>query len=95
MSKKRTGRVINITSVVGITGNAGQANYAAAKVPIEFLGRLCIPHWSHGHDQHMMLIATIDLQLERHGNASSLSVCTGLASRVAQARGMHRIWHCA
>ena len=31
MMKQRHGRIINITSVVGITGNAGQANYAASK----------------------------------------------------------------
>lgn len=31
MLKRRTGRIINITSIVGITGNPGQANYAAAK----------------------------------------------------------------
>lgn len=31
MMKKRYGRVINITSVVAVTGNPGQANYAAAK----------------------------------------------------------------
>ncbi|MFN9388662.1 MAG: SDR family oxidoreductase, partial [Betaproteobacteria bacterium] len=31
MMKARWGRIINITSVVGFTGNAGQANYAAAK----------------------------------------------------------------
>jgi 3-oxoacyl-[acyl-carrier protein] reductase len=31
MMKKRGGRIINISSVVGITGNKGQANYAASK----------------------------------------------------------------
>ncbi len=31
MIKQRAGRIINITSVVGQSGNAGQANYAASK----------------------------------------------------------------
>lgn len=31
MMKRRAGRIINITSVVGVTGNKGQANYAASK----------------------------------------------------------------
>ena len=31
MTKARSGRIINITSVVGVMGNAGQTNYAAAK----------------------------------------------------------------
>ena len=34
MMKARYGRIINITSVVGLTGNAGQTNYAAAKAGI-------------------------------------------------------------
>ena len=34
MMKARRGRIINITSVVGLTGNPGQANYAAAKAGI-------------------------------------------------------------
>ncbi|HCI48190.1 MAG TPA: beta-ketoacyl-ACP reductase, partial [Rhodospirillaceae bacterium] len=31
MMKRRWGRIIGITSVVGVTGNPGQTNYAAAK----------------------------------------------------------------
>ena len=34
MSKQRYGRIINIASVVGATGNAGQANYAASKAAV-------------------------------------------------------------
>lgn len=39
MSKQRSGRIINITSVVGQMGNAGQANYCASK------------RWFDCHDQ--------------------------------------------
>jgi len=31
MMKRRAGRIINITSIIGLTGNKGQANYAASK----------------------------------------------------------------
>lgn len=34
MVKQRFGRIVNISSVVGLTGNAGQANYAASKAGI-------------------------------------------------------------
>ena len=34
MMKKRNGRIINLSSVVGVTGNAGQSNYSAAKAGI-------------------------------------------------------------
>lgn len=39
MMKVRSGRIINISSVVGMMGNAGQANYAAAKAGMEGFSR--------------------------------------------------------
>ncbi len=39
MMKQRYGRIINITSVVGATGNAGQSNYAAAKAGVAGMTR--------------------------------------------------------
>ena len=39
MMKARTGRIVNITSVVGQMGNSGQANYAAAKAGVAGMSR--------------------------------------------------------
>ena len=39
MIKARIGRIVNISSIIGTTGNAGQTNYAAAKAGLEGFGR--------------------------------------------------------
>jgi len=39
MMKARAGSIVNITSVIGQTGNAGQANYAASKAGTEAFGK--------------------------------------------------------
>ena len=66
MMKARSGRVINITSVVGSSGNAGQINYAAAKAGIGGLTRaLALEIGSRGITVNCVAPGFIDTDMTR------------------------------
>jgi len=49
MMKARKGRIVNIASVVGLMGNAGQANYSASKGGVVALTKTCAREFSSRH----------------------------------------------
>jgi 3-oxoacyl-[acyl-carrier protein] reductase len=66
MMKARVGRIINIASVVGLTGNAGQANYAAAKAGmIGFTKSLAREVGSRGITANVVAPGFIDTDMTR------------------------------
>jgi len=66
MMKARNGRIVNITSVVGVTGNPGQANYAAAKAGIiGFTKSLALEVGSRGITANAIAPGFIDTDMTR------------------------------
>jgi 3-oxoacyl-[acyl-carrier protein] reductase len=84
MMKERRGRIVSLTSIVGLTGNAGQANYAAAKAGIlGFTKSLAKEIASRGVTVNAVAPGFIDTDMTRALNDEQR---TALTSQVPMAR---------
>jgi len=84
MMKLRYGRIVHVTSVVGHLGNAGQANYAAAKAGVEGMSRsLARELGSRGITVNCVAPGFIDTDMTR---SLGDSVTTGLLAQIPLGR---------
>ena len=84
MMKARKGRIINIASVIGVTGNAGQTNYAAAKAGIiAFSKSLAKEIGSRGITVNVVAPGFIDTDMTR---AMPAAAREGLLGQIALGR---------
>jgi 3-oxoacyl-[acyl-carrier protein] reductase len=78
MMKARKGRIVSITSIVALTGNPGQANYAAAKAGIiGFTKSLAREVGSRGITANVIAPGFIDTDMTRALNEEQRSTLTG------------------
>jgi 3-oxoacyl-[acyl-carrier protein] reductase len=84
MMKQRYGRIVHVTSVVGHLGNAGQANYAAAKAGVEGMSRsLARELGSRGITVNCVAPGFIDTDMTR---SLGDSVTSGLLAQIPLGR---------
>lgn len=84
MMKQRFGRIVHVTSVVGHLGNAGQANYAAAKAGVEGMSRsLARELGSRGITVNCVAPGFIDTDMTR---SLGESVTAGLLAQIPLGR---------
>jgi 3-oxoacyl-[acyl-carrier protein] reductase len=78
MMKERRGRIVNLTSIVGVTGNPGQANYAAAKAGlIGFTKSVAIELASRGITVNAVAPGFIDTDMTRALNEQQRATLLG------------------
>ncbi len=78
MMKARKGRIISIASVIGLTGNPGQANYAAAKAGIiAFSKSLAREIGSRGITVNVVAPGFIDTDMTEALPKNSATRCSG------------------
>lgn len=63
MMKQRSGHIINMTSVVGVIGNAGQTNYAASKAGVIGFTKSCAKELASVVLQLMLLHQALSIQI--------------------------------
>ncbi len=63
MMKQRSGHIINMTSVVGVMGNAGQTNYAASKAGVIGFTKSCAKELASVALQLMLLHQALSIQI--------------------------------
>src|SRR3546814_11767930 len=91
MMKARKGRIINIASVIGVTGNAGQANYAAAKAGIiAFSNSLAKENGSRGVPVNVVAPGFIATDMTRDLPEASKEALVQQIAQIGRASGRER-----